>query len=165
MANYQNEITKFYQNILGRAPDPGGLKFYTDYAKGGGSLETIRSTLLTSPEAIARRHNQLYASRPASKPASSGSRNLGTRSQLSALSSSFTEAAAKQAEQMAKFQEAQEERMREFQQQTIAAQARAAAPQQTAQVLGAGASASGLRRAGSGGKFSRPELQIKSVNI
>jgi len=162
MANYQNEITKFYQNILGRAPDPGGLKFYTDYAKGGGSLETIKSTLLTSPEAIARRHNQLYASRPASKPASSGSKSLG---QLSTLASSFTEAAAKQAEQMAKFQEAQEERMREFQQQTIAAQARAAAPQQTAQVLGAGASASGLRRAGSGGKFSRPELQIKSVNI
>ena len=165
MANYQNEITKFYQNILGRAPDPGGLEHYTSFAKGGGSLETIRSTILNSPEAIARRHNQMTGSRPASKPASSSSSSSGGLSQLSGLTASFKEAAARQAEQMAKFQETQEARMREFQQQTIAAQARASAPQQTAQVLGGKGSASDLRRAGSGGRFSRPELQIKSVNI
>jgi hypothetical protein len=65
-----------------------------------------------------------------------------------------------------KFAEAQirnEEKMQQMQQQALEAQTRQAAPQQSAQVLNAGKSM--VIRPGASTRFSRPELQIKSMNI
>jgi hypothetical protein len=56
-----------------------------------------------------------------------------------------------------------EERIQQMQQQALEAQTRQAAPQQSAQVLNAGKSM--VIRPGASTRFSRPELQIKSINI
>lgn len=80
------------------------------------------------------------------------------------LTSKFESAMATQAAQFAEQRRKQEERMQQLQQQMIEAQTRQATPQQTAQVLGIG-KASAIRRAGASTRFSRPELQIKSMNI
>ncbi len=44
------EVTGLYQIILGRAPDPSGLAFYTAYLKGGGSLQYLAGNILGSRE-------------------------------------------------------------------------------------------------------------------
>ena len=56
-----------------------------------------------------------------------------------------------------------EEKIQQMQQQALDAQTRQAAPQQSAQVLNAGKSM--VIRPGASTRFSRPELQIKSINI
>ncbi len=44
------EVAGLYNIILGRAPDPSGLAFYTDYLKGGGTIQAVASALLNSTE-------------------------------------------------------------------------------------------------------------------
>ena len=82
----------------------------------------------------------------------------------SELRSSFEDAMKQQASRYAELQRKQEQAMQQMRQQMLEAQTRQAAPQQTAQVLGIG-KAPGIRRAGASTRFSRPELQIKSMNI
>ena len=68
-----------------------------------------------------------------------------------------------QGAQFAEAQRKQQERVEQIQQQSLQAQTRQAAPQQSAQVLGVGKNLT--IRPGARTRFSRPELQIKSVNI
>ena len=151
MANYQNEITKFYRDILGRAPDPGGLKTYTTQAAGGKSLSAIRSDIYGSPEATRYRARQQEQKVQA------------FQNQIASLQSSFQQQMQQQQARFAEAQRRQQEKMEQMQQQALEAQTRQAAPQQTAQVLGVGKSLT--IRPGARTRFSRPELQIKSVNI
>jgi DNA-binding transcriptional MerR regulator len=83
--------------------------------------------------------------------------------QISQLQSSFQQQMQQQQAQFAEAQRRQQERMEQMQQQALQAQTRQAAPQKQAQVLGAGKSLT--IRPGARTRFSRPELQIKSVNI
>jgi len=148
MADYQNEITKFYQDILGRAPDAGGLKAYTTAAEGGRSLSSIRTDIYSSPEATRYRAKQ---------------KEQAFRDQITSLQKSFQEQMQQQQAQYVEAQRKQQERMKQMQQQALEAQTRQAAPQQTAQVLGVGNTLT--IRPGASTRFSRPELQIKSMNI
>jgi uncharacterized protein (UPF0305 family) len=79
------------------------------------------------------------------------------------LQSSFQQQMKQQGAQFAEAQRKQQERMEQMQQQSLEAQTRQAAPQQSAQVLGVGKNLT--IRPGARTRFSRPELQIKSVNI
>ena len=49
-----NDVAGLYQQYLNRAPDAEGLKFYTDYLAGDGDFETVRNSIMNSPEAQAR---------------------------------------------------------------------------------------------------------------
>ena len=51
MGDAQTEIEKMYQQYLGRAPDPGGLDYYSGLASSGRSMGTIRQDIANSPEA------------------------------------------------------------------------------------------------------------------
>ena len=53
MGSAQTEIEKMYQQYLGRAPDQGGLDYYTNLASSGRSLDYIRDSISGSPEAQA----------------------------------------------------------------------------------------------------------------
>ena len=150
MASYQDEITKFYQDILGRAPDPGGLKTYTTAAAGGKSLAAIKADISGSPEATRYRAAQQQ-------------KQQSFQNQIASLQSSFQQQMQQQQAQFAEAQRRQQERMEQMQQQAVEAQTRQAAPQQSAQILGVGKSLT--IRPGARTRFSRPELQIKSVNI
>lgn len=83
--------------------------------------------------------------------------------QIRGLQSSFQQQIKQQGAQFAEAQRKQQERVEQIQQQSLQAQTRQAAPQQAAQVLGIGKSLT--IRPGARTRFSRPELQIKSVNI
>lgn len=83
--------------------------------------------------------------------------------QIRGLQSSFQQQMQQQGAQFAEAQRKQQERVEQIQQQSLQAQTRQAAPQQSAQVLGVGKSLT--IRPGAATRFSRPELQIKSVNI
>lgn len=83
--------------------------------------------------------------------------------QIKGLQSSFQQQMKQQGAQFAEAQRKQQERMEQIQQQSLEAQTRQAAPQQSAQVLGIGKNLT--IRPGARTRFSRPELQIKSVNI
>ena len=85
------------------------------------------------------------------------------QAQLQQLTAQFQQQMKQQQAQFAEAQRRQQEKMEQFQQQALQAQTRQAAPQQTAQVLGVGKSLT--IRPGARTRFSRPELQIKSVNI
>ena len=83
--------------------------------------------------------------------------------QLRGLQSSFQQQMQQQGSQFAEAQRKQQERVEQIQQQSLQAQTRQAAPQQSAPVLGVGKHLT--IRPGASTRFSRPELQIKSVNI
>ena len=83
--------------------------------------------------------------------------------QISQLQSSFQQQMQQQQAQFAEAQRRQQEKLEQMQQQALQAQTRQAAPQKEAQVLGAGKSLT--IRPGASTRFSRPELQIKSMNI
>lgn len=157
-------ITQFYKNILGRTPDPGGLKYYTSQAQTGRSLSDIRNEIFSSPEAIGYRSAQQEKKTAAAVTAAQASTQAAIDRQISGLKSSFQQSLSSQQQQFAQAQREQQERMEQLQQQYAQAQARLALPEQSAQVLGAGGPLS-IRRAGASRRFSRPELQIKSVNI
>lgn len=152
---YEDQITQFYQNILGRAPDPGGLQTYTSAAQGGRSLSDIRNEIYGSTEAINYRAAQAEQQR----------QDLirGFESQISSLQSGFQTQMQQQAQQFAEAQRQQQIKMERMAQQALEAQTRQAAPKQTAQVAGPGSSM--IIRPGASTRFSRPELQIKSMNI
>jgi hypothetical protein len=143
------EITRFYQNILGRQPDRTGIATYTAEAAAGRSLSDIRNDIYNSPEANRYRAEQ---------------QNQEFQNQISQLQSTYQRQVEQQQAQFAEAQRRQQERMAQIQQQALEAQTRQAAPQQAAQVLGVGKSLA-IRRPGASTRFSRPELQIKSVNI
>ena len=88
----------------------------------------------------------------------------GFTSQINALTKSFQEQMKQQQAMFAEAQRRQEEKMRQMQQAALEAQTRQAAPEKTAQVLG-GAGKPMVIRPGGSGRFSRPELQIKSMNV
>lgn len=151
MASYQDEITRFYREILGRAPDPGGLRGYSSQAAGGRSLADIRNEIYGSPEGVSYRAKQQEQKVQA------------FQNQIASLQSGFQQQMQQQQAQFAEAQRRQQERIEQMQQQALEAQTRQAAPQQAAQVLGVGKSLT--IRPGARTRFSRPELQIKSVNI
>lgn len=80
------------------------------------------------------------------------------------LTSSFESALAEQQRQIQEQQAAYEKRVQEMQQQLLQSQTRQAAAPQTPQVATPGGR-SMVIRAGASTRFSRPELQIKSMNI
>ncbi len=84
-------------------------------------------------------------------------------SQIATLTNTFQEQMRQQQAQFAEAQRRQQERLQQIQQQALEAQTRQAAPEKTAQVLGGGKSM--IIRPGQRTRFSRPELQIKSMNI
>lgn len=99
---------------------------------------------------------------------------LGYQTQISGLQNTFQQQMqqlqqqqqqqlSQQASQFASAQRRQEQEMQKMQQQALEAQTRQASPQQAAQVLGVGKALT--IRPGARTRFSRPELQIKSVNI
>lgn len=156
----QNEIIGYYRNILGRAPDPGGLKNYLGQASGGRSLSDIRNEIYASPEARGYRSTQQQQQ----------TKGL-VKNELTSLTENLTSTFQKQfelqqrqfAEAQKKQQELMSQQMARMQQESLEAQRRQAVGAQTAQVLGGGKSLT--IRPGASKKFSRPELQIKSVNI
>lgn len=83
--------------------------------------------------------------------------------QMQQLQQSQQQQLNQQASQFASAQRRQEQEMQKMQQQALEAQTRQAAPEQSAQVLGVGKNLT--IRPGTRTRFSRPELQIKSVNI
>ena len=85
------------------------------------------------------------------------------QNQISSLQSSFQQEMQRQSSQFAEAQRKQQEKMQQMQQQALEAQTRQAAPQKEAQVLGGGKSM--VIRPGASTRFSRPELQIKSMNV
>lgn len=87
----------------------------------------------------------------------------GFQNQVADLQSAFQQELKSQGAQFAEAQRKQQEKMEQMQQEALEAQTRQAAPTQTAQVLGAGKQL--VIRPGARTKFSRPELQIKSMNI
>lgn len=87
----------------------------------------------------------------------------GFQDKISSLQSSFQQEMQRQGAQFAEAQRKQQEKMEQMQQQALEAQTRQAAPQKQAQVLGGGKSM--VIRPGASTRFSRPELQIKSMNI
>jgi hypothetical protein len=44
------EVTNAYQQILNRAPDPGGLNNFVQFITNGGTVEQMKATMLGSPE-------------------------------------------------------------------------------------------------------------------
>lgn len=87
----------------------------------------------------------------------------GFQNQIRDMQSAFQQELKQQGANFAAAQRKQQEKMQQIQQQALEAQTRQAAPQQTAQVLGVGKSM--VIRPGASTRFSRPELQIKSMNI
>ena len=87
----------------------------------------------------------------------------GFQNQIRDLQSSFEQELKQQGANFAAAQRKQQEKMQQIQQQALEAQTRQAAPQKEAQVLGVGKSL--VIRPGASTRFSRPELQIKSMNI
>ena len=83
--------------------------------------------------------------------------------QIATLTNTFQQQMQQQQAQFAEAQRRQQERLQQIQQQALEAQTRQAAPEKTAQVLGGGKSM--IIRPGQRTRFSRPELQIKSMNI
>lgn len=83
--------------------------------------------------------------------------------QIQGLQSNFQQQMSQQAAQYNQAQRRQEQEVAKMQQQALEAQTRQAAPEQSAQILGVGKNLT--IRPGARTRFSRPELQIKSVNI
>ena len=83
--------------------------------------------------------------------------------QIATLQNTFQQQMQQQQAQFAEAQRRQQEKLAQIQQQALEAQTRQAAPEKTAQVLGGGKSLA--IRPGARTRFSRPELQIKSMNI
>jgi hypothetical protein len=141
----------------------------------GGSLENMTTGLGSVQRAIAAglsindiynysgREGFTFGQRAADYLAGAQAGGTASQNQISQLQSTFDqqlkEAAARAAEQ----QRLADEKIKRMQQQALEAQTRQASPEQTAQVLGAGKSL--VIRPGARTRFSRPELQIKSMNI
>jgi hypothetical protein len=87
----------------------------------------------------------------------------GFQNQIRDMQAAFQQELKQQGANFAAAQRKQQEKMQQMQQQALEAQTRQAAPQKEAQVLGAGKSM--VIRPGASTRFSRPELQIKSMNI
>lgn len=79
------------------------------------------------------------------------------------IQTSFKDALTQQATEFSSYRRKQETEMKNMRQKLLEAQARQNFPQQSAQVLGPGKSM--VIRPGGSSRFSRPELQIKSMNI
>ena len=86
-----------------------------------------------------------------------------SQNQLAQLQTTFDQQLKEATSRAAEQQRIADEKIKRMQQQALEAQTRQASPQQTAQVLGAGKSL--VIRPGARTRFSRPELQIKSMNI
>jgi len=91
--------------------------------------------------------------------------NLATQfaSQIAGIQSSMQQQIDEQRRQMEQQQQEYQRRVEEMQQQALQAQTRQTAAPQTAQVAAPGKSL--VIRPGALTRFSRPELQIKSMNI
>jgi hypothetical protein len=46
----QDTVTALYRQFLGRAPDPGGLAYWSAYLYQGGTIEALSQALVSSPE-------------------------------------------------------------------------------------------------------------------
>ncbi len=83
--------------------------------------------------------------------------------QIQGLQSNFQQQMSQQAAQFNQAQQRNKQEMAKMEQRALEAATRQAAPEQSAQVLGVGKNLT--IRPGARTRFSRPELQIKSVNI
>ena len=83
--------------------------------------------------------------------------------QIQGLQSNFQQQMSQQAAQFNQAQQRNKQEMAKMEQRALEAATRQAAPEQSAQVLGVGKNLT--IRPGTRTRFSRPELQIKSVNI
>ena len=128
-------------------------------AQGGRSLFDIRNEIYASAEAQQYRRAQQQAAFQTQLSQQIASLQSGFQTQMQEQQAAQQQALQAQQAQFAQAAQQQEQRMVQMQQEA----ARRAAPQQTPQVLGLGKSLT--IRPGAGKKFSRPELQIKSVNI
>lgn len=150
-------ITGIYQNVLGRAPDPFGLAGYTAAAQGGRSLADIEREIRNSPEAAAyNKKRKADADRDALI-------NSFTN-QISTLRNTFETKINDLTTAAAVAQQEAEQRYKTLEQQSLQAQTRQAAAPQTPQVASPAGSLKVIRPGGST-RFSRPELQIKGINI
>ena len=141
----------------------------------GGSLENMTTGLGSVQRAIAAglsindiynssgREGFTFGQRASDYLSGAQAGGTASQNQISQLQTTFDqqlkEAAARAAEQ----QRLADERIKRLQQQTLEMQTMQASPDRTAQVLGAGKSL--VIRRGTRNRFSRPELQIKSMNI
>lgn len=133
----------------------------------GGNLNTMAHSGLAAvrkAEAAGLSINQIrQMAREQGVSFGSGAQDYFRQKEISQLQDTFRQQMQAQATQFQAAQRAQQERLDQMQQQALQAQTRQAAPQKQAQVLGAGKSLT--IRPGASTRFSRPELQIKSMNI
>lgn len=74
--NAQAVVEQMYQDILGRAPDPGGLQAFTDAINNGADIGALAQSIASSPEAINRiQSGQATASSVAAAAAAAGEPN------------------------------------------------------------------------------------------
>jgi hypothetical protein len=52
-ANPEGTVTQLYFQVVGRAPDPEGLKYWSDKLRAGETIQSLISQAMQSPEAIA----------------------------------------------------------------------------------------------------------------
>lgn len=133
----------------------------------GGNLNTMAHSGLAAvrkAEAAGLSINQIrQMAREQGVSFGSGAQDYFRQKEISQLQDTFRQQMQQQQAQFAEAQRRQQERIEQMQQQALEAQTRQAAPQQAAQVLGVGKSLT--IRPGTRTRFSRPELQIKSMNI
>lgn len=90
-------------------------------------------------------------------------RTQALKDQLAGVQGTYDQQLKQQATEFNQAQQRQKQELQKLQQRALEAAARQAAPEQSAQVLGVGKNLT--IRPGTRTRFSRPELQLKSVNI
>ena len=171
------QIAQFYHDILGRAPDPAGLAGYSAAARAGRDLGSIRTEITSSDEAVAYRRSLADAQRAADAQAAKDAADAEAKriadqkalidsftGQIANLKSSFEGTIGRLQTAATEAARASEARYKKLEQQSLEAQTRQATQQQQAQVA-SGLGGLKVLRPGGSTRFSRPELQIKSMNI
>lgn len=170
------QIAQFYHDILGRAPDPAGLAGYSAAARAGRDLGSIRTEITSSDEAIAYRQRldaqRAQAAQSAKDAADAEAKRIADQKalidsftgQIADLKTSFEGTIGRLQTAATEAARASEARYKKLEQQSLEAQTRQGSQQQQAQVA-SGLGGLKVLRPGGSTRFSRPELQIKSMNI
>lgn len=69
-----DEVIKAYDAVFGRAPDAGGLEYYTNLINSGATAEDVRQSLAGSPEAVVR---EAYSTSLNRRPEAGGANDDG----------------------------------------------------------------------------------------
>ena len=170
------QIAQFYHDILGRAPDPAGLAGYSAAARARRDLGSIRTEITSSDEAIAYRQRldaqRAQAAQSAKDAADAEAKRIADQKalidsftgQIADLKTSFEGTIGRLQTAATEAARASEARYKKLEQQSLEAQTRQGSQQQQAQVA-SGLGGLKVLRPGGSTRFSRPELQIKSMNI